>query len=60
MADIMITVTCPVCEKKFDKKAKELTDGSSLKCPVCGEQTTIRSTMFTDLVQSNEKAEKNA
>ncbi|MBI5887370.1 MAG: hypothetical protein HZB82_01480 [Deltaproteobacteria bacterium] len=60
MADIMITITCPVCEKKFEKKARELADGTILKCPICGEQTTIKGTMFTDLVKNNEKAEKHA
>ncbi len=56
MKDILITVTCPVCKKEFAKKAKDLKDGAVIKCPGCGEQTTIRGTMFTDMVESNEKA----
>lgn len=55
MADIMITITCPVCEKEFKKKAKDLADGAVVKCPGCGEQTTIKGTMFTDLVNNLEK-----
>jgi len=55
MADIMITITCPVCEKEFKKKAKDLADGTVVKCPGCGEQTTIKGTMFTDLVKNLEK-----
>ncbi|MBI1910773.1 MAG: hypothetical protein HYS21_02095 [Deltaproteobacteria bacterium] len=55
MADIVIDITCPVCGKVFKKKAKDLTDGSVLKCPGCGEQTTIRGTMFTDMDKSVDK-----
>lgn len=49
MPDIEITITCPVCETAFTKKARELSDGTVIKCPKCGEKTTIRGNMFTDL-----------
>lgn len=49
MAGIVITITCPVCEKDFQKKARDLKDGSVIECPNCGEKTTIRGTMFTDM-----------
>ncbi len=58
MADIMIKITCPVCEKDFHKKASELKDGSLLKCPNCGEQTTIRGNMFTEMAESVNKNKK--
>lgn len=51
-ADVVITVTCPVCQKDFDKKAKDLHDGAIVVCPGCGEKTTIRGTMFTDLLKN--------
>ncbi len=51
MADVIITITCPVCKKEFTKKAKELRDGTVIKCPGCGEKTTIRGNMFTDMVE---------
>ncbi|MDP2689065.1 MAG: hypothetical protein Q8P48_03020 [Deltaproteobacteria bacterium] len=55
MADITIKITCPVCEKDFHKKASELKDGSVLKCPNCGEQTTIRGNMFTEMAENINK-----
>ena len=58
--DIMITITCPVCKKEFSKKAKDLKDGTVIKCPGCGEQTTIRGTMFTDMAESTEKGAGHA
>jgi len=51
MGDVVITITCPVCEKEFNRKARELSDGTVVKCPGCGEQTTIRGDMFTDMVK---------
>lgn len=58
MSDIVISITCPVCAKEFNRKAKELTDGSILKCPSCGEQTTIRGNMFTEMAESVEKTKQ--
>lgn len=55
MADIVIDITCPVCEKVFKKKAADLKDGAVIKCPGCGEQTTIRGSMFTEMVDNLEK-----
>jgi DNA-directed RNA polymerase subunit RPC12/RpoP len=52
MEDIVITITCPVCTKEFREKAKELKDGTVIKCPKCGEKTTIRGNMFTDMAKS--------
>lgn len=52
MSDLVITVTCPVCNKEFSKKAKELADGAVVKCPGCGEQTTIHGNMFTEMVEN--------
>ncbi|MFQ5465019.1 MAG: hypothetical protein ACE5EI_03735 [Thermodesulfobacteriota bacterium] len=54
MQDIEITITCPVCETKFAKMARELKDGSVIKCPKCGERTTIKGTMFTDLINQSD------
>lgn len=55
MADLVIKITCPVCEKEFSKKAKDLKDGAVIQCPQCGEKTTIRGTMFSDMVENLEK-----
>lgn len=59
MADIQITITCPVCEKDFQKKAKDMPDGTVIKCPNCGEQTTIRGDMFTKMDDSVKKPGAN-
>ncbi|MFQ5736544.1 MAG: hypothetical protein ACE5GY_06735 [Thermodesulfobacteriota bacterium] len=56
MAEISIKITCPVCEKDFHKKASELKDGTVLKCPNCGEQTTIKGNMFTEMVDNVKKS----
>lgn len=58
--DVTITITCPVCQKDFQKKAKDLKPGTVLKCPKCGEQTTIRTNMFIDMIDKLEKGGGNA
>lgn len=55
MADVVITITCPVCSTEFKKKAKDLKDGAVIKCPKCGESTTIRGNIFTEMVENLEK-----
>lgn len=55
MADVVIKITCPVCGKEFNKKAKELKDGTVIQCPKCGEKTTIRGNMFTEMSENLEK-----
>lgn len=60
MADLVIKITCPVCNKDFNRKAKELKDGTVLQCPNCGEKTTIRGTMFTDMVENLEESAGHA
>lgn len=56
MSDITIKITCPVCQKDFHKKASELKDGAVIKCPGCGEQTTIRGNMFTEMIENVKKS----
>lgn len=58
MKDIVIKITCPVCSTEFNKKARELKDGAVIQCPKCGEKTTIRGNMFTDMVENLEKSPK--
>ncbi|MFQ5442665.1 MAG: hypothetical protein ACE5EB_08095 [Thermodesulfobacteriota bacterium] len=52
MPDVEISITCPVCEKTFKKMTSELTEGTVITCPKCGEQTTIRTKMFTKMNKS--------
>ena len=58
MSEVMIDITCPVCTTVFKKKARELKDGTTLQCPKCGEKTTIKGTMFTDMGTNLEKGGK--
>jgi uncharacterized protein (DUF2225 family) len=58
MSELTIDITCPVCTTVFKKKARELTDGSTIQCPKCGEKTTIKGSMFTDMVTNIEKSGK--
>ncbi len=53
--DLKIQITCPVCEENFEKKAIDLHDGAVVKCPKCGEKTTIKGDMFTDMVKGIDK-----
>jgi predicted Zn finger-like uncharacterized protein len=53
MPDFEITITCPVCETEFKKMTSELADGTVIKCPKCGEKTTIKGTMFTDMMKES-------
>lgn len=50
--DIEIAITCPVCDKEFKKMAREMPDGTVVKCPGCGEKTTIKGDMFTKMAKS--------
>jgi uncharacterized C2H2 Zn-finger protein len=54
MPDIEISITCPVCNKSFKKMTSELTKGTVLKCPSCGETTTIQTDMFTNMLEEKE------
>lgn len=54
MSCIEITITCPVCETDFQKKALELADGTVIECPKCKEKTTIQGDMFTNMDKSVE------
>ncbi len=54
MSCIEITITCPVCETDFQKKASEMPDGTTIECPKCGEKTKIQGNMFTDMDKSVE------
>jgi len=51
MPDVTIAITCPVCNKAFKKLTSELKKGTVLKCPNCGEQTTIQVDMFTNMLE---------
>ena len=55
MADVVIDITCPVCSTVFKKKARDLKDGTTIQCPKCGEKTTIKGDMFTEMVDNLEK-----
>lgn len=55
MSCIEITITCPVCETDFQKKASELSDGTVIECPKCKEKTTIQGDMFTNMDKSVEE-----
>ncbi|MBI5643747.1 MAG: hypothetical protein HY954_09775 [Deltaproteobacteria bacterium] len=55
MADLTIDITCPGCNTVFKKKAKDLKKGTLIKCPKCGDSTTIRDDYFTDMVKGLEK-----
>ncbi|MBI5562302.1 MAG: hypothetical protein HY894_05540 [Deltaproteobacteria bacterium] len=57
MKDVVITITCPACNHDFHKKAREMPDGTVIKCPKCGEKTTIKGDMFTKMAEST-KGEK--
>ncbi len=54
MSCIEITITCPVCETDFQKKASEMPDGTVIECPKCNEKTTIQGDMFTNMDKSVE------
>lgn len=51
MPDVTISITCPVCNKDFKKLTSELKKGTVLKCPNCGEKTTINVDMFTNMLE---------
>lgn len=55
MSELTIDITCPVCNKVFKKKALDLKKGAIIKCPGCGEQTTIRDDYFTDMAKNLKK-----
>ncbi len=54
MPDVTIAITCPVCTKDFEKMTSELKKGTTIKCPNCGEQTTIQTDMFTNMLEEKE------
>ncbi len=56
MEDIVINVTCPKCANEFDKKAKDLKDGTTVSCPKCGDKTTIKGNMFTDMQKNLDRS----
>ncbi|MEK6790247.1 MAG: hypothetical protein AABY45_00925 [Deltaproteobacteria bacterium] len=56
MEDIVINVTCPKCANEFDKKAKDMKDGTIVSCPKCGDKTTIKGNMFTDMQKNLDRS----
>lgn len=54
MPDVTISITCPVCNKDFKKLTSELKKGTRIKCPGCGEETTINTDMFTNMLEEKE------
>ena len=53
MPDVEIEATCPVCENKFKKMASELTYGTEVKCPKCGESTKITTNVFEEMLKED-------
>ena len=46
MAEKILSITCPLCGRKYDKPVKELFEGADMICPLCGVKLNLHGHMW--------------
>ena len=49
MEEKILSITCPLCGRKYDKRVKELSEGAEMICPLCGVKLTLHGHMWRDI-----------
>ncbi|MDR1728172.1 MAG: transposase [Acidobacteriota bacterium] len=49
MPEKMLSITCPICGRKYEKPVGELAEGADLTCPRCGVKLNLHGHMWKDL-----------
>ena len=49
MTEKILTITCPLCGRKYDKPVKELFEGAEMICPLCGIKLILHGHMWKDI-----------
>ena len=44
-----LSITCPLCGRKYDKHVKELYAGAEMACPLCGVKLKLHGHMWKDI-----------
>jgi len=53
-----LSITCPICGRKYDKPVSELAEGADLVCPLCGVKLNLHGHMWKDLQNEIANLEK--
>jgi len=49
MTEKTLSITCPLCGRKYDKPIKELFEGADMICPLCGVKLNLHGHMWQDI-----------
>lgn len=49
MTEKNLSITCPLCGRKYDKPVKELFEGAEMICPLCGVKLILHGHMWKDI-----------
>ena len=57
MAEKNLSITCPLCGRKYDKPVNELFEGAEIICPLCGVKLMLHGHMWQDIQKEFVSAE---
>ena len=49
MTEKILSITCPLCGRKYAKPVKELFEGADMVCPLCGVKLNLHGHMWRDI-----------
>jgi len=49
MNEKILSITCPLCGRKYDKPVIELHEGADMICPLCGVKLNLHGHMWQEI-----------
>ena len=49
MTEKNLSITCPLCGRKYEKPVSELFEGADMICPLCGVKLNLHGHMWQDI-----------